>query len=632
MLLLLKNRHMRTFFRFHLLIFILAAGNHSIAQSNAASAYQSALDQTVLLKNNRQQIPLQGLERLRILVLQSTPGESPVFLETLKKYMELRTAVVPDQDIENWILTQTQQYHFFILGLSGLNPPGKIQEIWKALRGKASAAVVLFEPSDLLRQYPALEEADVIITAPGSTEGQSLAAQAIFGGTALHARLAEARSDNFPAGAGLDIPQATRLGYAPAEIAGMNTALLADSIAAIIQQGLDSMAFPGAQVLVAHEGKVVYHEVFGTQAYESDDPVRKDDLYDLASVTKISASVPVLMEWYGQGKLDLDAPLVRYLPEVKGSNKADLSMRRILTHTAQLMAFIPFWRGTLKGQSRNPWQKHWNGSKANDFRFKARTFRSDSSRAFPVYVTDQLWMHRKYDDALYRSIYQSPLNKKPGFVYSDFFFTMMPRVVRAQTGIPFDTYVKTHFYQPLGASTITFNPLRNYSADRIIPTERDTFFRMKQLRGTVHDEAAAMLGGVSGHAGLFASVNDLAKLMQMYLNFGTYGGKEFIAAAAVQEFIRCQYCDSEGIHRGIGFDKPRLTYNPNVAAYAPQASASSFGHTGYTGTYTWMDPESNLLVIVCTNRVFPTRDNNRLGELSIRRRVHEAAYLAMKKE
>ena len=241
-------------------------------------------------------------------------------------------------------------------------------------------------------------------------------------------------------------------------------------------------------------------------------------------------------------------------------------------------------------------------------------------------------MHRKYGDVMYRSMYRSPLNARPGFVYSDFFFIMMPRVVRAQTGLDFETYVKDHFYRPLGAATITFNPLRFYSPGRIIPTEQDTFFRMKQLHGTVHDEGAAMLGGVSGHAGLFASVNDLAKLMQMYLNFGTYGGQRFIEEPAIREFIRCQYCDSEGIHRGLGFDKPRLSFAPNIATYAPQASASSYGHTGYTGTYTWMDPETRLLVIVCTNRVYPTRNNSKLGDLAIRRRVHEAAYLSMKKE
>ena len=594
-------------------------------------AYRQALSQTVLLRNAGQQIPFLRLDTLRIALLPLSESEPlSVFQEYLERYTEIARLNVPASGAAVWAQEQLSRYNLFVVAVNGNGSAlsSSALEAWKALSQKARVALVAFDAGQLLAQYPELAGSGVLIAGTGTYYGQSLAAQALFGGTALNARLAQPLGTAFGPGAGLDLPQAIRLGYAPPELVGMNGQLLEDSVEAILLEGLQARAYPGAQVLIAKDEKVVYHRAFGAHTYDDQHPVQLTDVYDFASVTKITSGLPVLMEWYGQGKFDPDAPLADYLPEVKGTNKAGLPMRRLLTHTAQLMAWIPFWRGTLKGQSRNPWQKHWDGNRNNDFRFKARTFKTDSSAAYNVYITDSLWLHRKYNQAIYKSIYQSPLNEKPGFVYSDFFFYTMPRIVKYQTGVDFETYIKSHFYRPLGATTLTLNPLRFFPPERIVPTERDTFFRMKLLRGTVHDEGAAMLGGVYGHAGLFGSANDLAKLMQMYMNYGAYGGQRFIEEEAVREFMRCQYCD-EGIHRGLGFDKPALTYSPASASYAPQASASSFGHTGFTGTYTWVDPETRLLVIVFSNRVYPYRSSRALLDLGIRRRVHEAAYLSM---
>ncbi len=615
-------------------VVFLAYGLSARAQSpsgDGLGAYQQALSQTVLLRNTGQQIPLLRLDTLRIAFLPMSEGESlSVFQEYLERYTEIARLDVPASGAAAWAQEQLKHYNLFVLAAGGSIPAlsSPAMEAWNVFSQKARVALALFDAGQLLAQYPELAGSELLIAGTGTYYGQSLAAQALFGGTALNARLAQSLGVAFRPGEGLDLPPAIRLGYAPPELVGMNGQLLKDSVEAILLEGLQARAYPGAQVLIAKDEKVVYHRAFGAHTYEDQHPVQLADIYDFASVTKITSGLPVLMEWYGQGKFDPDAPLADYLPEVKGTNKAALPMRRLLTHTAQLMAWIPFWKGVLKGQSRNPWQKRWDGNRNNDFRFKARTFRTDSSAAYNVFVTDSLWLHRKYNQIIYKSIYQSPLNEKPGFVYSDFFFYTMPRIVKYQTGVDFETYIKSRFYRPLGATTLTLNPLRFFPPERIIPTERDTFFRMKLLRGTVHDEGAAMLGGVSGHAGLFGSANDLAKLMQMYMNFGEYGGQRFIEEKAVREFIRCQYCE-EGVHRGLGFDKPALTYNPASASYAPQASASSFGHTGFTGTYTWVDPETRLLVIVFSNRVYPFRSSRALLDLGIRRRVHEAAYLSM---
>ena len=246
-----------------------------------------------------------------------------------------------------------------------------------------------------------------------------------------------------------------------------------------------------------------------------------------------------------------------------------------------------------------------------------------------MYVTDSLWMHRNYKEKIYKSIRKSPLNQKEGYVYSDMFFTILPEIVEVLAGEGFEDYLKRTFYYPLGAYTITYNPLRFFPRERIVPTERDTFFRMVQLHGRVHDEGAAMLSGVSGHAGLFASANDLAKLMTMYMNYGAYGGEQLIAEPSVREFTRCQYCET-GNRRALGFDKPLIDYDPKASSVAEAASPASFGHSGYTGTFTWIDPEKGLLYIFMSNRVYPTRDNPRIYELNVRPRIHEVLYQAIR--
>lgn len=613
--------------------FVFQQGKAQTAESASLTAYQGALEQTVLLRNAEGVLPVGGLDVARIgLVRLGAGGTTGVFQYFLEKYTLIHSVQLPEEGNPAAVAGLLSGYHVLIFCLQDAATVESLRESeLQALRATAAGqkkVLVVFDPQQTFTQVVAAAAPEALIVAPGSYYGQSLAAQLIFGGISTQARLRSDLSPEYPAGSGMDAPAATRLGYAPAELVGMNGQLLRDSIEAIIEQGRINRAYPGAQVLVAKDNKVIYHQAFGNHTYEQERPVQLDDLYDFASVTKITTGLPVLMQWYGQNRFNPDDPLVRYLPEVKGTNKENLSMRRILTHTAQLMAWIPFWRGTLKGQSRNPWQKHWNGSRDNDFKFKPRTFRPDSSAAYNVFVTDRLWLHRRYERVIYKSIYQSPLNEKPGYVYSDFFFYTMPKIVRYQTGVDFETYIKTQFYRPLGAHTLTLNPLRFFSPEQIVPTERDTFFRMQLLHGTVHDEGASMLGGVSGHAGLFGTANDLAKLMQMYLNFGAYGGQRFLEEKAVREFIRCQYCE-EGVHRGLGFDKPLMKYNPAAASYSEKASALSFGHTGYTGTYTWADPEQNLLVIIFTNRVYPSRNSRQLFDLSIRRRIHESVYSAM---
>lgn len=402
---------------------------------------------------------------------------------------------------------------------------------------------------------------------------------------------------------------------------------LADSIVAVLEEAIAAKAFPGAQVYALHRGELLLHVTAGHHTYANRRPVRKDDVYDLASVTKTSSGLLYLMQQYDRGALDLDAPLGTLFPAWKGTDKGERTLRSALAHRAGLLPWVPFWRGTLKDNARYPWQKNWDATLTNDGRFRRRTLRRDSTRRFPIRLTDDLWLHRKYREKnIYRAIRKSPLEPEGNYKYSGLLFYLLPEYVARNTGQDYRTYLREQFYDPLGATTLGYRPLdRGIPLDRIVPTEVDNFFRMDTLHGTVHDEGAALMAGVSGNAGLFSTAEDLGKLYQMLLNGGTAGGKQYFRAETIREFTRYQYPE-EGSRRGLGFDKPLLEYDAAKSSTAKAASAESFGHSGYTGTFVWADPTHDLVFIFLSNRVHPTRSARAIYELGVRPRVQALVY------
>jgi len=589
------------------------------AQGSLLEQYSYAAERFVE-EQNKGLLPIQDLSNSRIAFLEMTGSENETSKSVLQKYLSVDFITVSQKDDPNELLASLAKYDRVILNVSAFeilltNVGQATEQLLKPLIGPKTILVIkgLFrlERADIPDSF---WEAGAILQTAETSLGESLASQYIFDGWR-------------PEGKGA----ATRLGYLPPEAMGMNANLLLDSVRAIVSEGLREQAYPGAQVLVAYQGKVVYHEAFGYHTYAQEQLLATDDIYDLASVTKVSSALAALMNWHGEGKFDLDAPLKTYYPDFTKSNKGDLVIRQILAHNARLSPWIPYWKGTLKNHAKYPWQKkRWDAARINDYRFKRKTFARDSSEAYPIFLNDDLWQHRDYRQQMYKGIRKSPLNEEGGYVYSGLFFYLLPDIVAEQAGMDYETYLKQSFYHKLGAQTITYNPLRYFPLDRIVPTEKDTFFRMTQIHGYVHDEGAAMMGGVSSNAGLFSSANDLAKLFQMYQNMGTYGGEQLIAADALQEFSRCQYC-GEGNRRGLGFDKPLINYNAVSSSVAKDASASSFGHSGYTGTFAWVDPEKELLFIFLSNRVHPTRNNRKLYQLGIRPRIHQALYDALAK-
>ncbi|MEM1324771.1 MAG: serine hydrolase [Bacteroidota bacterium] len=391
--------------------------------------------------------------------------------------------------------------------------------------------------------------------------------------------------------------------------ANIDSVKLTSDLVNIMSEGIAAEAFPGANILVAQDGQIVLHETYGHWTYDKVREVQKDDIYDYASVTKITSALAAVMKLYGEGRFDLDAELKDYLPNMRWSNKAKMTFREMLAHQAQLKPGIVHWQRTLK----------------KDGDFKARTFQRDSSTRFPIKITDDLWLHRHYQKKMMKAIKKSDLLEKEGYRYSGLLFYLLPQIIENITGEDYEAYLKREIYQKIDATTITFNPLQYFPIDRIVPTERDTFFRKLQVHGFVHDEGAGMMGGISANAGLFSTTEDLAKMAQLYLNQGKYGDEQLIAPGALAVFTSYQYPNNR---RGLGFDKPNLEKDGSHYI-AESASPMSFGHSGYTGTFVWIDPVYNLIVVFCSNRVYPDRSHRQLYELNIRPRLHQAIYDAL---
>ncbi len=396
---------------------------------------------------------------------------------------------------------------------------------------------------------------------------------------------------------------------------GMDSTFVYTKVDSIITNGIHNNAFPGAQVLVAKNNTIVFHEGYGYHTYDSIQRVAKDDIYDLASVTKILGPLPAIMKLVDEGKLNLDLPFSTYWTDWKNiKDKKDVTLREILAHQAGLSPYIVFLNKVIKK----------NGD------LKKRFIRNQSNSKFNNQAYDHLFVKNNFNRKMYRTIKRSKVSDEKKYKYSGLTFILFPDLIERLTGITYEAYVTSSFYSPIGASTLGFLPKIKNFPNKIVPTEIDTLYRHALTQGWVHDENASLLGGVSGNAGLFGTATDLAKLMQMYQNLGSYDGKRFISESTVKEFIRVQFPENEN-RRGLGFDKPLLNNSEltiKQAFPAPEVSPMSFGHSGFTGTFVWADPENQLVFIFLSNRVNPTRENRNLYELNIRGALQQVFYKA----
>jgi CubicO group peptidase (beta-lactamase class C family) len=570
-----------------------------------------------VIQNEGDILPLKGLDSLKIASLTIDETLKGPFNERLSSYTNIDHILVSENDRPASVLSRLEDSKLVILNATGLSQyayrnfgltEGKINLINEIIKNKPVIMVWHGNPYGLDKIATLDQAKAVIVSYQENAITFDLSAQLIFGGIGANGKLPVSINDDYPAGTGVTVKGNIRLGYTMPEEVGLNGEFLNFKLDSIAKYALEEEVAPGLQVLVARHGKVVFHKAWGYHTYTREQEVKTTDIYDFASVTKVTSALPGLMKMHDAEKFDLDATIGDYLEYFDRGNKKDLIIRRILSHNAGLQSWIAYWTTTFRKNGK----------------YKRNTLSNDSSDRYSIKLTDDLFLYNNYRDKIYKMILKSPVNPDQGYVYSGLSFYLWPEVIEELTGQEYETYLKSTFYKPLGANTLTFNPYKHFSLSQIVPTENDTFFRKIQIHGVVHDEGAAMMNGLSANAGLFGSANDLAKLMQMYLNMGSYGGNQFISEGTMKKFTFCHYCN-EGIHRGLGFDKPLLE-NKEKGIPAADAGPDSFGHSGYTGMFIWADPDSGILFVFCSNRVYPTRANNKIANLSIRPKMHQVIY------
>lgn len=440
---------------------------------------------------------------------------------------------------------------------------------------------------------------------------QNVAADILEGKIIAQGTLSVTVCDNYKYGSGFKSKRV--MPVATPDMEGINSLQMNSEIDSIANLGITGKAYPGCVVLIARHGKIIFEKAYGTYNYDTPEPVNLNSIYDMASVTKICGTTLGVMKLYDEGKLSLDKTLGTYLPWVRKSDKANLNIEKILLHQARLVADVVFYKKTVDPLTGKPLPEY---------------FQPDSSAKFSVRVAQNLYLKTGYDKIMNQSIVDSKLLPKEEYVYSDNDFILMADVVKAISGLRIDKYADENFYKPMGLKSIGFNPRNRFDTNLVAPTEMDNYFRFQHLRADVHDEGSAMFGGDAGHAGLFSNAEDIGALLQMFLDGGSFNGKQYIKPSTLNLFSAY---NSSISRRGIAFDKPQKdNYTTTDAHPYPSRYASplTFGHTGYTGTAIWVDPKYDLVYVFLSNRVNPTRSDN-LYKYNIRGAIEDAVYKAM---
>ncbi|MBL7892463.1 MAG: serine hydrolase [Bacteroidia bacterium] len=574
-----------------------------------------------LLQNKNNLIPLQKLDTLKIASLSLGYKTRNQFQEMLGYYAPVkhfgldRTAKPSECDsVIKWL----KAYNLVIIHVNNTNnSPAKnfgfTDQSSKVLREVMQQNKTIVNVSAnpyILPRIDSLQNADGIILSYEDNElTQSLSAQLIFGAIGASGKLPVTASTNFKSGTGIETSSLGRFKYTIPEELGLSTSDF-DRIDTIALYGIKEKAYPGCEILVAKDGKVIYQKSFGYHTYENKRAVTNTDIYDLASVTKIAASTPALMKMVEEKKIKLDDRLCYYLPELEQTNKQNIVIREMMTHQAGLRDWIPFWLHTVKkGQ------------------YKPGIYSKTQNDSFPIRVANDMYIRKNYTDTIYKEIANSEVKEAGRYKYSDLGYYYLKKIIEQKTGVPLNEYVSKNFYTPLGLSTMGYLPRERFELTRIPPTEYDVKFRKQLVHGDVHDQGAAMMGGVGGHAGVFADANDLAILTQMFMQKGEYAGVRYLDTAIVSEFTRCQYCADN--RRAVGFDKPE-TNSTKESPVCDCVSYLSYGHSGFTGTITWADPAKNLVYVFLSNRVYPDAEINKLSKLGIRSKIQKEIYNAVK--
>jgi len=575
--------------------------------------YQKLMENAVTLVQNKNEIlPLKNLELHKIAYVTMGNADATPFIKTLNKYSKVDPVSADNLDE---LISALSQYNTVIVGLhtSNANPWKSYQFtdkelVWLYEIARTNTIILsVFSKPYALNDLKSIANFESIVMAyQNSPIAQQTAAQIIFGAHPAKGKLPVSCGSSFKAGDGNITKAIDRLTYGLPESVGIDSRRL-HKIDSITSYAISEKMTPGIQLLVARKGKVIYENYFGYHTYKNTNKVKFDDLYDVASLTKILATLPLLMELVDAGVIGLQSTLGELLPAYQNTNKESITVQEMLSHFAQLKPWIPFYISTLDSITQKP---------------NAKFYRKNKSNKFSIKVNERMYLRTDFRDSIQNRIINSDLLEEKKYRYSDLPYYILKSILENHYDQSLDALVQQHFYKSMGANFSTYKPLEKFNKNQLVPTEKDDYFRYDTVQGFVHDMGAAMQGGVGGHAGLFSNANDVAKLMQMYLQKGTYGGKQYFSSNTFEAFNTCHYCDQEN-RRGIGFDKPQLEDEGPTCGCL---SMTSFGHSGFTGAYAWADPEEEIVYVFLANRTYPDSDSNRLLKENIRTEIQRLIY------
>lgn len=567
-----------------------------------------------VIKNDKATLPLKDLDKKKIAYVPLGNAKGDAFYKRLQKYDKVDKV---EATRLNQLMEKLKDYDFVIVGFhkSNANPWQSYkfteQELVKLNEIAANYPTVLnvfASPYALLDLRTTNNLNGIIIGYQNSKIAQEKTAEVLFGAIGAKGKLPVSLGKQFPAGTRYKTKPKHRLSYGIPESVGMDSKKL-KKIDSMARHAIAKKMTPGMQILVARKGKVIYQKSFGYQTYNKTRSVRDDDIYDLASMTKILATLPLLMELEEKGSVQPETKFKDILPFLENTNKANITLKQALSHYGRFKAWIPFYKHTMKGNTPIP-------------KFYSKT--RDS--VFNIKVAEDFYMKGKYRQTIYDAIANSGLRVQKEYKYSDLPFYLLKKYLEGYYGNNLDYLTRTHFYKSMGTNHLGYLPLERFDKSKIVPSEKDNYWRQQTLRGYVNDQGAAMFGGIGGEAGLFGNANDVAKMMQMYLNGGQYGGKRYFDQKTINTFNTCYFCDQD-VRRGMGFDKPQSKGEPGPTFEG--ISKKSFGHTGFTGTIGWADPEEDIIYVLLSNRTFPHASNRAFITNDIRTKIQKLIYQAI---
>lgn len=622
---------------------------HDINKPNSELLIRQITEQGITVIKNQNVIPLQRLDKLSIAYLEIGSGRD--FKNQISLYGPVNAfSIENDTTQENLMRIEKElcTYNTVIIGYHSINSRPRrdfgvakpVADLISRVNSKSNTILCIFGgPYALSKIQNPLSFNGLVVSYDNAPITQNLTAQLIFGGIDVSGRLPVSVSNEITIGAGENAGEKIRLKYSIPEELNINSSILY-KIDSIALDAISKEAAPGMQILAVKDGIVFYSKSFGNYTYTNPDlVVNENSIYDVASLTKIIATVPSIMDLYSRDLIDLKGKIGKYISLPDSSKYKNLVINDILLHQAGLTPWIPFYLRTLTplfpsqkliGNSISSTHAYQLGLNRflNKNALPANKYYSNAySYQYPIKVAHELYSVEGIKDSIINWILKTPLEKPGKYVYSDLGFILFHRIIGNVTQQPNTDYLTNTFYKGLGMNFTTYNPLEKFDRNRIVPTEYDLLFRKQLIWGYVHDPAAAMVGGIAGHAGLFSTANDLAKMLQMYLNGGKYGGIDFLPQSTIELFTSCVNCKN-GIRRGLGFDKPE----PDPKKQTPvskKASSLSYGHTGFTGTIAWVDPAYNLVYVFLSNRIYPDAENRKMVNLEVRTKIQDVLYEAV---